>query len=176
MSREGPRQEAEGAVVHVFELEPNCSLTSRAVFLLYLTILAVSLPVATACAMVGFWPVLLFAGAEVLAFAIALQLSLHRGRVREFIRIDEREVIVRRSGAGRDSELRFPRPWTRVLLRPAAVPSWPSRLVLASMGRTVEVGRFLTEGERRRLGARLTELLPPRPAEGSFGLSRGLVS
>jgi len=156
--------------VHVFELEPNCSLTSHAVFLLYLTILAVSLPVATACAMVGFWPVLPFAGAELLAFAIALQLNLRRGRVREFIRIDEREVTFRRSGDGREAEFRFARPWTRVVLRPAGVPSWPSRLVLASMGRTVEVGRFLTEGERRRLGARLAELLPARPAEGRLGL------
>ena len=49
--------------MHFFELSPNCSLTPRAASFLYLTILVTSLPVATACAMAGFWPVLLFAGA-----------------------------------------------------------------------------------------------------------------
>lgn len=151
--------------MHHFELSPNCSLASRAAALLYLSILAVVLPVAIGCAAAGFWPVLVFAGIELAAFGIALQLSLRRRRMREFIRIDAKEVTVGRAGCGRESEIRFPRPWTRVLLQPAAIASWPSRLVVASMGRSIEVGSFLTESERRRLVARLAELIPaPRIA------------
>lgn len=156
--------------MHFFELRPNCSLTSRSATLFYLSILAVCLPVATAAALAGFWPVLPFAGVELLGIAAALAISLRRGRSREFVRIDERDVTVGRSSGRGQVEFTFPRPWTRVRLREAGVPSWPSRLLVGSMGRTVEIGHFLTEGERRRLEARLAELIPaPRRAGAGDG-------
>lgn len=145
--------------MHLIELSPNCSLTPRAATLFYLSVLAVCLPIALACAVAGFWPVLPFAGVELLGLGAALLVSMRKGQVREFIRIDERDVVVGRSGGGRQVQHRFARPWTRVQLRAASVPSWPSRLLLGAMGRTVEVGSFLTEPERRRLKARLTELI-----------------
>lgn len=155
--------------MHFFELRPNCSLTPRSATLFYLSILAVCLPVATAAAIAGFWPVLPFAGLELLGIGAALAISMRRGRTREFVRIDERDVTIGRSSGSRQVEHRFPRPWTRVQLRTASVPAWPSRLLVESMGRTVEIGHFLTESERQRLRARLAELIPaPRtlPAAG----------
>lgn len=148
--------------MHLFELSPNCSLTPGTASLFYLSILTVSLSIAGAFAAAGFWPVLPFAGLELLALAAALRLSLRRGRVREFIRIDERSVVIAAASPNRTVEFRFARPWTRVELRAGAAPTWPSRLLVGAMGRTVEVGAFLTESERRRLGARLAELIPPR--------------
>ena len=145
--------------MYVFELRPNCSLTSRSALLFYLSIVAVCLPIAVVAALAGFWPVLPFAGLELAGIAAALALSLRRGRRRESIRIDERDVTVARSDGDRQELYRFPRPWTRVQLR-VDVPAWPSRLLVGSMGRTVEVGDFLTESERRRLGARLAEIIP----------------
>jgi uncharacterized membrane protein len=149
--------------VHVFELSPNCSLTPRSATLFFASVAAVCLPVAIACAVAGLWPVLPFAGAELLGLGLALHLSLRRGRVREYIRIDERDVTVGRREAERAVEHRFARPWTRVQLRRARVATWPSRLVVGAMGRSVEVGAFLTEGERRRLGRRLAEVIRPAP-------------
>jgi uncharacterized membrane protein len=160
VGREGRDKKPKERSVHVFELEPNCSLTSRTAALLCLSILAVIVPVATACAVAGFWPVLPFAGAELVAFALALRASLRRGRMREWIRVDDCEVTVRRTGAGDEAEFRFARPWTRVRLEAAGLSQWPSRLVVSAMGRSVEVGRFLTESERLRLKARLAALLP----------------
>lgn len=150
--------------MHLFELSPNCSLTTGTATLFYLSTLIVSLSVAGAFAAAGFWPVLPFAGMELLGLGLALRLSLQRGRTRESIRIDERNVIVNRSSGRGTVEYRFARPWTRVQLRTAAVPNWPSRLLVGSMGRTVEVGAFLTESERRRLRQRLVELIPSPPA------------
>ena len=49
--------------------------------------------------------------------------------------------------------------WTHVRLEPGAWPGWPSRLLLGSHGREVEVGAFLNEDERQVLARRLTELL-----------------
>jgi len=149
--------------VLVFELSPNCSLSPRSATLFYASVVAVCLPVAVACAAAGFWPVLPFAGLELAGLAVALRLSLRRGQVRETIRIDEREVTVGRASGREHSEHRFARPWTRVQLRKANVASWPSRLLVGAMGRSVEVGAFLTEGERRRLGRRLAEVIPATP-------------
>jgi uncharacterized membrane protein len=44
-------------------------------------------------------------------------------------------------------------------MRRAPVAHWPSRLLLAAHGRSVEVGAFLTEDERIALKARLGGVL-----------------
>ncbi len=147
--------------MHLIEITPNCSLTPRTFTLFYLSVLAVSLPVAIACALAGFWPVLPFAGAELLGLWVALLVSTRRGRTREFIRIDECDVVVGRSGDGPAATHRFDRAWVRVRLQPARVSTWPSRLLVGAMGRSVEVGACLTETERVGLRLRLAELLGP---------------
>lgn len=151
--------------MHLLELSPNCSLTPRTATLFYCTVSALALVTAGAFAAAGMWPILPFAGLELLGLGAALALSVRRGRVRELIRIDERDVVVARLQGRRRTEVRFIRAWTRVQLRRPAYASWPSRLLLGSMGRAVEVGSFLTEPERASLGRRLKELiggpLPP---------------
>jgi uncharacterized membrane protein len=59
---------------------------------------------------------------------------------------------------------RFHPYWVRVRVIPGRWPGWPSRLLLGSHGRDVEVGAFLNDDERRELARRLTELL--RPLQG----------
>ncbi|MDR3387390.1 MAG: DUF2244 domain-containing protein [Rudaea sp.] len=63
--------------------------------------------------------------------------------------------------------------WVRVRLLPGRRRGWPSRLLLGSHGRDVEVGAFLNEAERRVLAQRLTDLLRPLQArDGSSGISK----
>lgn len=67
---------------------------------------------------------------------------------------------------------RFHPYWVRVELEPGRERGWPSRLVLRSHGRALEIGAFLNEDERRELAQRLTELLRPLKAGGgSTGIS-----
>jgi len=49
--------------------------------------------------------------------------------------------------------------WTHVRLEAGAWRGWPSRLLIGSHGREVEIGAFLNEDERRALAQRLIELL-----------------
>lgn len=49
--------------------------------------------------------------------------------------------------------------WTHVRLESGRWPGWPSRLLVGSHGREVEVGVFLNEDERQALALRLMELL-----------------
>jgi uncharacterized membrane protein len=161
--RVGGRDEETGGIsVHFFELRPNCSLTPRTATFFYVSLLSVTLPVAVGFAALGLWPILPFAGLELLGLGAALVVSMRRGGIRDYIAIDERDVRVKQSRGRRETEVTFARPWTRLELRPAPVATWPSRLLVVSKGRRVEVGAFLTESERRRLSDRLGELLPRR--------------
>jgi uncharacterized membrane protein len=49
--------------------------------------------------------------------------------------------------------------WMRLHLEQGRFQGWPSRLLVGSHGREVEIGAFLNDAERRELAYRLTELL-----------------
>ena len=68
--------------------------------------------------------------------------------------------------ATRTRSAQFHPYWVRVRLEAGRWRGWPSRLLLGSHGRVVEVGRFLNEAERRLLAQRLTELLRPMQDRG----------
>ena len=109
--------------------------------------------------MVGFWPILTAAGIEVAVLGAALWWTMRKTRTRELIRIDERNVLVRKCHPDRNEEHEFSRYWTRVsLVRPRSA-HWPSRLLLRSKGRSVEIGSFLTDSERDGLRRRLAEVI-----------------
>ena len=122
----------------------------------------------------GYWPILPFAGAEVALLAWALKTNMARRFEHEHIEVTESEVIVECSHALRPGTARrivFPRHWSRVKIRRPNSP--PSSLVIESHGRCLEVGKFLTEEERRQLAARLKLLIggmnqsPALPDSGS---------
>ncbi len=151
--------------MHSFELRPNSSLTPRACAWFYGSLFALSLTIALGFAALGFWPVLPFAGLELALLWWAVSWVNRRAAAREFIRVDECSVTVEKWSprSGRNEGDRrawsFQRPWTRVELQAGQPAHWPSRLVFRSRGQTVEVGAFLTDGERQGLWSRLAELL-----------------
>ena len=75
------------------------------------------------------------------------------------------EVVTAKGGARR--RCIFIRTGCGVHLQPGRRPGWLwSRLMLASHGRELEVGKFLNEAERRILAQRLSDLLRPMQATG----------
>lgn len=159
--------------MYLFELRPNSSLTPGAAFAFFMSVAILLTITATTFAARGLWLVLPFAGLELAGIGAALHWSLRRGRQREYIRIDERAVVVRREFAGRGHgrEIELPRPWTRIEYVRAAVRHWPGHLFFRSGKNSVEVGSFLTEGERLGLKARLDEVMSlagtPPSADGA---------
>lgn len=150
--------------MYSFELRPNSSLTPRAAAWFYGSLVALTMCIGIGCAMVGFWPVLPFAGLEAAVLVWAVNWVRRRGDIREYIRVDDASVVVEKCVlCGRDARdcraWKFQRPWTQLELRPGAAAHWRSRLLLRSQGRSVEVGAFLTDGERRGLKERLAEVL-----------------
>ena len=141
------------------ELTPNCSLTPRGARIFVGSVAALTFAVALFFALQGFWPVLPFAGLEIGLLAWAVRASQVKGLEREVILVSDENVVVERRSPTGSWRTVFPRHWSRVTLRDPQAALHPSRLTIESHGRACEVGRFLTEEERRGVAERLRRLV-----------------
>ncbi len=152
------------------ELAPNCSLSPQGAILFVGSLALVTFSAAGFFAAMGFWPVLPFAGLEIGLLAWAVRTSMRRGAEREIIVVSDESVEIERRGRSGTGKTVFPRHWARVKLRDPLPSLHPSRLTIESHGRTCEIGKFLTEEERRALASRLQKLV------GNTSESPALVS
>ncbi len=141
-----------------FDLAPNCSLSTRGAFVLFALVCGVTFGIATSATLLGFWPVLPFAGAEMLLLGWALYSNMKRRFEHEHIEISEREVAIEYS-QGNPRRVVFPRHWAQVKIRRPKSPLHRGHLVIESHGRAYEIGKFLTEEERHHLEAALRPLI-----------------
>jgi uncharacterized membrane protein len=157
---------------HHFDLSPNCSLSPRGAVLFFITVCVPTFGIAGGATLLGFWPVLPFAGAEMLLLGWALYTNMQRRFDHETIDVSETEVVVEYS-RGETKRFVFPRHWARVKIRRPKSPLHRSRLVIESHGRGCEVGEFLSEEDRHQLAADLRRLIggtnqsPDLPDAGS---------
>ena len=141
------------------EICPNCSLSVRGAQLLFATACIAPCGIAIFLAFKGFWPILPFAGLEMLLLGWALRGSLERRFHRQTITVTEADVSIESCVRSRCAQVVFPRHWAQVTLRRPAARLHPSRLTIESHGRQCELGSFLTEEERRGLALRLQRLI-----------------
>ncbi len=131
-------------------LTPNRSL-SRAGFLVLMTFLCIScFGTGLVFLAVGAWPVFAFLGLDVLLVYVAFRLNYRSGRRYETVEVTpELLTVTKVDPAGRSQRYELNPFWVRVLLR-----EWPdggNDLRLASQGRALAVGSFLSHDERRDL-------------------------
>ena len=148
-----------GEAVRRFELYPRCSLTPRTARIFIASFALSTFAVAGFFALQGYWPVLPFAGLEIGLLMWATRASMRKGQERETISITEESVVIQRRSGQIEQRSVFPRHWSKVKLHAPQTALHPSRLILESHGRACEVGRFLTEDERRTLAIRLKQLV-----------------
>lgn len=134
-----------------FVIAPNQSMSWKELLLVYCGIAGVSLAIAVYFWVQGLTLVLPFSGLELLALGAALYITAWRGGAREVITITDDSVSVEAGRAGPEQRHDFQRYWTRVVLQRPWAAWHPSKLLLCSRGREIEVGRFLNEEERRGL-------------------------
>lgn len=141
------------------DLAPHCSLSPRGARLFFASACAASLSVALPLSLMGYWPILPFAGLEMLLLFIALKLSMARRHHRQSILICPERVTIEESDLKRHARVEFPRHWAQVRIRAGVSPLHPTRLTVESHGRRHEIGQFLNEQERQSLGHRLKRLI-----------------
>jgi uncharacterized membrane protein len=159
---------------HSFDLSPHCSLSTRGARLFFASVCVPTFGIAGAATVLGYWPVLPFAGAEMALLGWALKTNMARRFEREHIEVSETEVIVEHTSVrGMSRRVVFPRHWAQVKIRRPKSLLHRGQLVIESHGRGHEVGKFLTEEERRHLAAELKLLIggmnqsPALPRSGS---------
>jgi len=141
------------------EIRPNCSLSLSRARWFFAAACVMPLGVAAVLAYRGFWPILPFAGLEMLLLGWALKVSLERRFYQQTITVTDSDVSVESRERTRCALIVFPRHWAQVKLRRPAARLHPSRLTIESHGRRCELGSFLTEEERRGLALRLQRLI-----------------
>lgn len=120
-------------------------------------IAATTFGVAAGATAFGAWPVMPFAGLEIALLAFAFRVLGQHDADFERLEIGEHEVSVEARDARSVTRFVAHRPWVRVEMRCSG-----SRclLFLAYAGRTVPLGRMLSDEGRRRLAETIRGRLP----------------
>ena len=136
---------------------PNRSLGVRGRRWVFGAFASTTLVVSAFAAVVGAWPVMPFAGLELAGLALAFRvLGMHDA---DFERLEVGEHEVRWEARDAKSVTRFVahRAWARVVVRDSGMHC---SLSLAYAGRTVPLGRLLSDEGRRSLAESLRGKLP----------------
>ena len=115
-------------------------------------IAATTIGISCALALVGAWPVMPFAGLEVLLVAVAFHLVRVHDEDFERLTIGEHEVQVEAREARCETRFVAHRPWARVVVREEGRRC---SLALAYGGKSEPLGRLLSDEGRRALAHHL---------------------
>jgi uncharacterized membrane protein len=140
-------------------IRPNRSLSLRQAIQVYAVIALCCLGIAVFYTLHGYWPVLPFAGLEVLLLGVAFYLTLLRSGVREVISVGREVVKVEKGREKPQQSWECPRAWAQVRLQRSHIAWYPSRLAILFQGKQVEIGRFLNEVERQELAYELQQAI-----------------
>lgn len=132
----------------VFHWVPNRSLGAWARRWVLAAIAATTLGVAAFAAAIGAWPVMPYAGLEVAVLLIAFRAIRRHDADFERLEVGEHEVRWEARDAHRTTRLVAHRSWARVVVRRRG---WRCTLHLSYAGRSVPLGRMLSDEGRRQL-------------------------
>lgn len=149
----------EGTDRCMFVLSPNPAPPWPDIRLFFIVLATPSLLVASGFAWLGFWPILPFAGLELLGLAAALYATAKRAELREVVRISKDKIEIEKGRRHPEERVEMRSTWAKVLLKRPNTPLRASRLVISSHGSEVEVGPFLVEEERRQLASALRKAI-----------------
>ena len=137
---------------YVHHSVPNRSLgaAGRRIFLGAIT--ATTLGIGAFATAIGAWPVMPFAGLEVALVFFAFHLVRMHDADFERLEIGEHEVRVESRDASSHTRFVAHRPWARIIVRERGARC---TLGLAYAGRSVQLGRLMSDEGRRKLAEEL---------------------
>lgn len=137
---------------------PHRSLPPRGLFWIMAAMACFGLCSGIGFVRAGAWPVTGFFGLDVALLYFAFRLSYRGARQTESLRLTAEALDVERlSARGERQRWRFEPAWLRVIIDES--DDGRGRLLLASHGKSVTVGSFLSADERRDLASALKAAL-----------------
>lgn len=141
-------------------LTPHRSLGRRGFLIVMILIAAVSFAAGVGFMMLGAWPVVGYFGLDAILIYWAFRRNFSDARLYEQVDLTDSELVVRRVMKGAEpQEWRFIPYWVRVELVEHEALETCGPLYLASHGRKLQIGSFLSPDERRSFATALTRAL-----------------
>ena len=134
----------------------NCSLQEAERWRAFWLVALVSGLIAVAFASVGAWPILPFAGLELVALYVAFRRFSRDADDYERVTIQGDRLIVESNTRGRVHRFESNRYWTQILIRKDV---WSCQVVVRSHGREIEFGSLLGDEARMQAARQLKDLL-----------------
>lgn len=140
-------------------LQPTRSMSWAEARWFIAAVTAVSLLIGGVFLALGLPLVLPFSGLEAVAVGVAFYLVLRDGERRELVRLAGDELVIERGSRKLEDRLVFNRFWVSVELAEHPNRWYPRQLRVLARGRYIELGRFLTDGERESFARMLINAL-----------------
>jgi len=142
----------------------NFSLGAGGLANLLLALAAVTLCLAGMLAWQGYWPVLAFAIVQIALVAWIFIRAWERSWVAEVIEIHKDRIEVMHQRHKKKSCYEFETAWAVVEFQQPEIAWYSPRLVLRSGAKTLELGSFLTNAEKRQLVEHLSSAIKKHSA------------
>ncbi len=151
-------QDGSAADQPVFSLiaKRNCSLQDAERWRAFWLVAGTSAMIASGFASIGAWPILPFAGLEVVVLFLAFRRFGRDADDYERVTLDGDRLIVESYSRGRVQRFESNRYWTQVVIHKDA---WSCRVALRSHGREIEFGTLLGDGARLAAARQLQDQL-----------------
>lgn len=153
-----PISDEEARVYLDASLHPHRSLSPKGFALVMAAVALCGSAVGISFFLAGAWPVAGFAGLEILLLYLAFKLNFRDAKRTEHIRLtDEGLEITRIKPNGKSARVLLEPTWIQVMMDDP--PEHHSQLVVASRGKGLVLGAFLTPGERLEVANALRDAL-----------------
>lgn len=110
-------------------------------------------------ASMGLWPVIPWAGLELIVLWLSVYFTYLRLQRCELVTVTDTEVIYQAGRRSPEHEVRFPRCWTRFVVTYPKRGEGPAALYFRYQGQDTEVGRDLNRDEKKELMTCLRRVL-----------------
>ena len=138
---------------------PNRAMLWQHIMMIYLLISGVTISIAFGFFTQGLTLILPFAGLELLALGVVLYISAWRSNIKEVVNVTEEKIRIEIGRNAPEKTYELDKAWAKVVLERSWNNWYPSRLLLRSHGRQLEIGKFLNEQERQCLGVELKKVI-----------------
>jgi len=138
---------------------PNRPMPWQHIMMIYLLVSGVTISIAFSFFTQGLTLILPFAGLELLAFGVVLYISAWRSNIKEVVNVNEEKIRIEIGRNVPEEIYELDKAWANIVLERSWNNWYPSRLLLRSHGRQLEIGKFLNEQERQCLAIELNKAI-----------------
>ena len=150
---------SDGNLEKTIMIMPNRAMSWQNIMLIYFLISVVTLSIAIWFFTQGLIFILPFAGIELAALGIVLYISAWRSNIKEVVNVKENKIRIEIGRKIPEKIYELDKTWAKVVLQKSWKNWYPSRLLLRSHGRQLEIGKFLNEQERQCLEVELKKVI-----------------